>query len=52
MKYTVIIEHDGEIARLECSSLEEARQVRRSFINYGKYQACGVRVEASDDLSS
>jgi len=49
MKYTVIIEHEGEIARLECSSLKEAQEVRRSFINYGEYQSGGIRIEASDN---
>lgn len=43
MKYFVIIEQDGDIARLECDSLEEAQMVRRSFVNYGK--CSDVRIE-------
>lgn len=43
MKYTVVILHDGECARLDCDTLEEAQLVRRSFVNYGKYQE--VRIE-------
>ena len=43
MTYYVVIEHDGETARLECESLEEAQMVRRSFVNYGKYGE--VRIE-------
>jgi hypothetical protein len=49
MKYTVIIEHDGETARLECSSLAEAQEVRRSFISYGKHQSGGIRIEACQE---
>ena len=46
MTWTVVIEHEGEVARLECASLEEAKQVRRSFINYGRYQS--VEIESKD----
>ena len=35
MTYTVIIQHQGEEAHLSCASLEEARLVRQSFINWG-----------------
>ena len=34
MTYYVVIEQDGETARLACSTLEEAHQVRRSFENW------------------
>ena len=34
-KYTVVILKDGETARLECATLQEAQSVRQSFINYG-----------------
>jgi hypothetical protein len=43
MKYTVIIEQDGETARLTCETLEEAQMVRQSFVNYGK--CSDVRIE-------
>jgi hypothetical protein len=33
--YTVVINHQGETARLPCESIEEAQMVRRSFINWG-----------------
>ena len=36
--YTVVIHHQGETARLDCASYEEALNVRRAFITYGKYQ--------------
>lgn len=35
MTYTVVINHNGETARLACSSWEEARMVRSSFIHWG-----------------
>jgi hypothetical protein len=35
MKYTVIIRYQDEEARLECSTVEEARMVRQSFVNWG-----------------
>ncbi len=35
MTHTVIIRHAGEEAHLSCASLEEARLVRQSFINWG-----------------
>jgi hypothetical protein len=38
MKYQVVILQDGETARLDCETLEEAQNVRRSFVNYGKCQ--------------
>lgn len=38
MKYIVIVEQDGDVARLECDSLEEAERVKVSFENYGKCQ--------------
>jgi hypothetical protein len=38
MRYTVVILQDGEYARLECDTLEEAQLVKQSFVNYGKYQ--------------
>ena len=45
MTYTVVISQDGDYARLECATLEEAQQVRRSFVNYGKCQE--VTIEQS-----
>jgi len=47
-KYTVVITHNGEQARLDCATLEEAQQVRRSFVNYGKCQE--VRIEVDNGL--
>jgi len=38
MKYAVVILQDKEYARLECATLEEAQQVKQSFVNYGKCQ--------------
>ena len=35
MNYIVVINHQGETARLACQSLEEAQMVRKSFINWG-----------------
>lgn len=42
MKYIVVIEQDGGTARLECATLEEAQQVRQSFVNYGKCQSVTI----------
>jgi hypothetical protein len=36
MTYFVIVKQDGDTARLECETWEEAQMVRRSFVNYGK----------------
>ena len=33
--YTVVIRHQGDSARLSCSTLEEAELVRQSFVNWG-----------------
>ncbi len=35
MKYSVIIDHAGEVVRLDCETMEEALMVRRSFVNWG-----------------
>jgi hypothetical protein len=35
MNYTVIINHAGEEVRLSCDTMEEARMIRRSFVNWG-----------------
>ena len=43
MKYIVIIEQDGDFARLECDTLEEAQRVKVSFENYGRCQ--NIRIE-------
>ena len=46
MKYEVVILQDNEYARLECATLEEANQVKQSFVNYGKCQEVTIeRVE-------
>lgn len=44
MTYTVVIQHCNEVARLSCSTLEEAIQVKQSFINYGKYQSVEIEI--------
>ena len=44
--YTVVIHQNGETARLDCSTYEEAVIVYRSFVNYGKCQE--VRIEKND----
>jgi hypothetical protein len=46
MTYFVIVEQDGDTARLECETLEEAQMVRRSFVNYGK--CSDVRIEVKE----
>jgi len=43
MNYTVVILQDGEYARLDCVTLQEAQQVHQSFVNYGKCQE--VKIE-------
>lgn len=34
-QWFVVIIHEGEVVRLECETLEEARRVRTSFVNWG-----------------
>lgn len=50
MTYTVVIQHCNEVARLRCSTFEEAIRVKQSFINYGKYQS--VEVEISPEVDT
>ena len=50
MTYTVVIVQDGETARLDCSTLEEAQEVRRSFVNYGKCQEVRIEIEETEIL--
>jgi hypothetical protein len=40
----VVIVQDGETARLKCATLEEAQQIRQSFVNYGKCQEITIEV--------
>jgi hypothetical protein len=47
MTHFVIIEQDGETARLECKTLEEAYRVRLSFVFSGKYS--DIRIEVNND---
>lgn len=42
MKYAVVILQDGEYAKIDCKTIEEAQSVRRSFVNYGKCQEVTV----------
>lgn len=35
MTYTVVINHQGEQARLVCDTRAEAERVRQSFVNWG-----------------
>ena len=44
--YTVVILHNGEVARISCNTLKEAQQVRESFVNYGKYQEVKIEVDS------
>lgn len=46
ISYYVVIEHQGDTARLECDSLEEAVRVRQSFVNWGGYQS--VEIDSKD----
>ena len=46
MSYTVVIQQDGDTARLPCASYEEAVQVRQSFVNWGRCQS--VEIEVND----
>lgn len=50
MNYNVVIRHNGEQAVLPCGSLEEAQQVRQSFVNYGRYHEVSIeKKETVDD---
>lgn len=42
MGYIVLIKQNGETARLECATLEEAQKVRLSFVNYGKCESVTI----------
>ena len=35
MNYIVVINHEGDVARLLCTTLDEAELVRTSFVNWG-----------------
>ena len=48
MLYTVVILQDGETARLDCATLEEAQRVRQSFVNYGKCQSVTIEQKKVD----
>jgi hypothetical protein len=37
MSYIVVINHGKETAHLYCNTIEEARNVRASFINWGGF---------------
>ena len=41
--HTVVIRNPDGDAFLTCISLQEAQQVHRSFINYGKYQSVTIQ---------
>jgi hypothetical protein len=43
--YQVVIVQDGDTARLDCKTLEEAQKVKRSFINYGKCQSVTIETK-------
>lgn len=49
MNYTVVILQNGEYARLQCETLEEAQRVQRSFVNYGKCES--VQIEKNETAS-
>ena len=52
--YTVVIVQDGDTARLECETFEEALDVRRSFVNYGKCQEITIEMpkNVEEDVKS
>jgi hypothetical protein len=43
--YTVVIKQNDEYARLDCETYEEALEVKRSFVNYGKCQEITIEVK-------
>ena len=45
MNYVVVIVQDGETARLDCETLQQAQLVKRSFINYGKCESVTIEVK-------
>jgi len=42
--YVVVIKQNNEYARLLCETKEEALNVMRSFVNYGKCQEVTIEV--------
>lgn len=41
-EYIVVIKQGDEVAKLECESVEEAKKVYNSFVNYGKYDSLDI----------
>lgn len=50
-KYIVVIMQDNEVAELECDTLKEAQEVRRSFVNYGKCQEITIKTTMPNELT-
>ena len=49
LPFTLIITDNGDTARLEFATHEEALQMKRAFDNYGKYQSVQIiRTDAED----
>ena len=42
MKYIVVITNNGDDARLECETLEEAVLLKQAFLNHGVYQSITI----------
>ncbi len=51
MSYVVVIVQNDEEARLLCETLEEAQMVKRSFVNYGKFQSVTIEFDTYKELS-
>jgi len=47
-KYTVVILKDGETTRLECATLQEAKSVRQTFVNYGCQEIVIEKIKEND----
>lgn len=47
MIYTVVITHNGEIARLTCATLDEAQNLKQAFINWGGYDQVTIEQEVN-----
>lgn len=49
MNYIVVINHKGGVARLLCTTLDEAELVRTSFVNWGG-MGYDINIERNGEL--
>ena len=45
MNYIVVITDKGETARLPCSTLDEAQNLKQAYLNWGGYEQVTIEQE-------